>query len=162
MIRWFYRDRLDSGLAPATVHKQHVVLHKALKAAVTDGLIPRNGAAGLKLPRITREEIDPLTEEESRLLLEAARGERFEALYVLAINTGMRQGELLALKWENVDLEGGRLRARRTLTHADKAFVLGEPKTKNSRVTIRFTKGKFSALQAHLSRAIQGFQASGR
>jgi site-specific recombinase XerD len=89
-IRWFYRDRLDSGLSPATVHKQHVVLHKALKAAVADGLIPRNAAAGLKLPRITRKEIAPLTEEESCRLLEAARGHRFEALYVLALNTGMR------------------------------------------------------------------------
>jgi integrase len=61
--RWFYRDRLDSGLAPATVHKLHVVLHKALKAAVADGLIPRNVTAELKLPRITREEIDPLDAE---------------------------------------------------------------------------------------------------
>src|SRR5918995_6486319 len=75
-IRWFYRDRLDSGLAPATVHKQHVVLHKALKAAVADGLIPRNAAAGLKLPRIIREEIDPLNQEEARRLLEAARGDK--------------------------------------------------------------------------------------
>jgi integrase len=97
-IRWFYRDRLDSGLAPATVHKRQVVLHKALKTAVAVGLIPRNAAAGLKLPRITREEISPLTEEESRRLLEAVRGDRLEALYVLALNTGMRQGELPALK----------------------------------------------------------------
>src|SRR5919199_5952396 len=64
--RWFYRERLDSGLAPATVHKMHVVLHKALAQAVSDGLIPRNAAAGLKLPRIVREEIDPLTQEEAR------------------------------------------------------------------------------------------------
>ena len=47
-IRWFYRDRLDSGLAPATVHKLHVVLHKALKAAVADGLVPRNVTTELK------------------------------------------------------------------------------------------------------------------
>ena len=160
-IRWFYRDRLDFGLAPATVHKQHVVLHKALKAAVADGLIPRNAAAGLKLPRITREEIDPLTEEESRRLLEAVRGERLEALYVLALNTGMRQGELLALKWEDVDLEGGRLRVRRTLTHADKAFVLGEPKTKNSRRTIWLTKGTISALRAHLARQLDEIEKMG-
>jgi integrase len=76
-------------------------------ARVADGLIPRNPATGLKLPRIIREEIDPLTEEESRRLLEAVRGERLEALYILALSTGMRQGELLALKWEDVDLEGG-------------------------------------------------------
>src|SRR5215204_1218008 len=160
-IRWFYRDRLDSGLSPATVHKQHVVLHKALKAAVADDLIPRNAAAGLKLPRITREEIAPLTEEESRRLLEAARGDRLEALYVLALNTGMRQGELLALKWEDVDLDRGRLQVRRTLRHADKAFVLGEPKTKNSRRTIRLTKGTASALQAHLSRQLEEMEEMG-
>jgi integrase len=154
-VRWFYRDRLDSGLAPATVHKLHVVLHKALKAAVADGLIPRNAAAGLKLPRITREEIDPLNAEESRTLLEAARGDRLEALYVLALNTGMRQGELLALKWEDVDLERGVLRVRRTLTHANKAYVLGEPKTKNSRRTIRLTTGAVTALRAHLSRQLE-------
>ena len=160
-IRWFYRDRLDSGFSPATVHKQHVVLHKALKAAVADGLIPRNAAAGLKLPRITREEIAPLTEEESRRLLETVRGARLEALYVLALSTGMRLGELLALKWEDVDLEGRRLRVRRTLTHAGKAFVLGEPKTKNSRRTIRLTKGAISALKAHLSRQLEEMERMG-
>jgi integrase len=129
-------------------------LHKALKAAVADGLIPCNAAAGLKVPRITREEIRPLTGEESRRLLEAVRGKRLEALCVLALSTGMRQGELLALKWEDVELEGGRLRVRRTLTHAYNAFVLGEPKTNNSRRTIRLTKGTVTALQDHLSRQL--------
>jgi integrase len=105
-------------------------LHKALKAAVADGLIPRNVTAELKPPRITREEIDPLDAEQARRLLEAARRDRLEALYVLALNTGMRQGELLALKWDEVDLERSVLRVRRTLTRSDKAFVLGEPKTK--------------------------------
>ena len=65
-LRWFYRERLDSGRAPATVHKMHVVLHKALKAAVADGLIPRNAAAGLKLPKIAREEIDPTLSQRKR------------------------------------------------------------------------------------------------
>src|SRR5829696_3947814 len=124
-VRWFYRERLDSGLAPATVHKMHVVLHKALKAAVADGIIPRNVAAGLKLPRITREEIDPLSPEEARRLLEAARDGRLEALYVLAIATGLRQGELLALNWEDVDLERGVLRVRRTLTRTGGKVSLG-------------------------------------
>ena len=159
--RWFYRERLDSGLAPATVHKLHVVLHKALKAAVADGLIPRNAAAGLKLPRITREEIDPLTEQQARRLLEVVRGDRLEALYVLALNTGMRQGELLALKWDDVDLERGVLRVRRTLTHADKAYVLGEPKTNKSRRTIRLTAGAARALERHLSRQLEEMERMG-
>ena len=80
---------------------------------------------------------------------------------MLALSTGMRQGELLALKWEDIDLEGGRLRVRRTLTHADKAFVLGAPKTKNSRRTIRLTKGTVSALQAHLARQLEEIEDMG-
>jgi integrase len=160
-VRWFYRERLDSGLAPATVHKLHVVLHKALKAAVADGLIPRNAATGLKLPRITQEEIDPLSEVETRRLLEAVRGDRLEALYVLALNTGMRQGELLALKWDDVDLERSVLRVRRTLTHAGKAFVLGEPKTRKCRRTIRLTAGAVQALKEHLSRQLEEIERMG-
>ena len=156
-LRAFYRDRLDSGLSPATVHKLHVVLHKALKAAVADGLIPRNAAAGLKLPRIEREEVESLTEDQARLLLEtvADAGDRLEALYVLALNTGMRQGELLALKWEDVDLERGILRVRRTLTQEGGTFVLGEPKTKGSRRTIRLTSGAVEALRSHRKRQLE-------
>jgi integrase len=160
-VRWFYRDCLDSGLAPATVHKLHVVLHKALNAAVADGLVPRNVTAELKLPRITREEIDPLDAEQARRLLETARGDRLEALYVLALNTGMRQGELLALKWDDVDLERSLVRVRRTLTRSDKGFVLGEPKTKRSRRTIRLTAGAVQTLRAHLSRQLEEIERMG-
>jgi integrase len=109
-VRGFYRGKLDAGLAPATVHKMHVGLHKALDQAVADGLIPRNVTDALKIPRTDREEINPLTAEEANRLLEAASGDRLEALYVLAIHTGLRQGELLALKWEDVDLERSVLR----------------------------------------------------
>lgn len=160
-LRWLYHDKLDSGLAPATVHKLHVVLHKALAQAVSDGLIPRNVAAGMKLPKLTREEIDPLSAEEARRLLEAARGDRLEALYVLALSTGMRQGELLGLKWDDVDLEGGLLRVRRTLTKAGKVFTTAEPKTKKSRRTIRLTAAAIDALKAHLSRQMEEMEYMG-
>lgn len=162
-LRGFYRDRLDRGLSPATVHKLHVVLHKALKAAVADGLIPRNAAAGLKLPKIERKETTPLSAEEARRLLETARetGDRLEALYVLALNTGMREGELLALKWDDVDLQSALLRVRRTLTQAGGTFVLGEPKTGNSRRTIRLTSGAVDALRGHLSRQLRKMEEMG-
>jgi integrase len=118
-------------------------------------------ADGRKLPGITREEIDPLTEERARHLLETVRGDRLEALYVLALNTRMRQGELLALKWDDVDLERGVLRVRRTLTHADKTYVLGEPKTSKSRRTIRLTTNAVTALRAHLSRQLEEMERMG-
>jgi integrase len=115
----------------------------------------------LKPPRITREEIDPLDAEGARRLIESARGDRLEPLYVLALNTGMRQGELLALKWDDVDLERSLVRVRRTLTRSDKGFVLGEPKTKKSRRTIRLTPGAVQALRAHLSRQLEEMERAG-
>ena len=154
-VRGFYREKLDTGLAPAAVHKMHAVLHKALDQAVADGLIPRNAADALKLPRIDREEITPLTAEEANRLIEAARGDRLEALYVLAIHTGLQQGELLALNWEDLDLEAGTLQVRRTLTRRGGKHFLAEPKTKKSRRTVRLTAGAIAALQGHLKRQME-------
>lgn len=159
--RWFYRERLDSGLAPATIHKMHVVLNKALKGAVADGLITRNVAAGQKLPRITREEIHPLSPKKTRRLLEAASGDRLEALYVLAIATGLRQGELLSLKWEDVDLERGVVRVHRTLTRTGGRYSFGAPKTRKSRRSVRLTLAAVEALQAHLSRQLEDMEHKG-
>lgn len=151
-VRGFYREKLDAGLAPATVHKMHVVLHKALDQAVADSLIPRNATDAVKVPRIDREEIKPLTAEEANRLMEAASEDRLEAIYVLAVRTGLRQGELLALKWEDLDLEEGTLRVRRTLTYAGGKHSLSEPKTKKSRRTVRLTSGAVAALRHHLKR----------
>jgi integrase len=107
-------------------------------------------------PRLFREEIDPLSREEARRLLDAAKGKRLEALYVLALSTGMRQGDLLALKWDDVDLEGGVvLRVRRTLTRAGRVYSTGEPKTRNSRHVIRLTGAVVAALRGHLSRQLE-------
>ena len=94
-------------------------------------------------------------------MLEAARGHRLEALYMLALSTGMRQGELLALKWDDVDLEGGVLRARRTLTKTGKVYAIGEPKTKNSRRVIRLSGAAVEALRGHLSRQLGEMERMG-
>ena len=96
-VQRFYRDKLDSNLSSATVHKLHVVLHKALKRAARWGLVPRNVADDVDAPKIHKEEVRPLTNEQARKLLETARGDRLEALYVVALQSGLRQGELLAL-----------------------------------------------------------------
>jgi integrase len=66
-------------------------------------------------PKPQKKEIRVLTSDETKRLLRAARGDKFEALYILAVTTGMRQGELLGLTWDDVDLDEGILRVRRTL-----------------------------------------------
>ncbi len=152
-VQRFYRDRLDTGLAPATVHKCHTVLHKALKQAVEWNLVPRNVADAVKAPRpAPRKEMRALSPEEARRLLEAARDDRLETLYVLAVSTGMREGELLGLKWADVDLETEALRVRRTLTRHGGKVALGEPKTKKSRRTVRLTPRAAEALKRHRAR----------
>ena len=156
-VRWFYREKLDRGLSSATVHKMHVVLHKALGQAVRDGLVPRNVTEAVKVPQVKRKEVKPLSAEETKRFLKAASeaGDRFEALYVLAVTTGLRQGELLALKWEDVDLESGVLRVRRTLTRVKGTFSLGEPKTAKSRRSVKLTPTAVEALRAHLARQLK-------
>lgn len=160
-VRTLYREKLDAGLAPATVQKLHVVLHKALDQAVADGLIPRNATDAVKVPRIDREEINPLNAEEANRLIEAAHGDRLEALYVLAVHTGLRKGELLALKWDDLDLEAGLLRVRRTLTYSGGRHSFAEPKTKKSRRTVRLTTSAVSALRDHLGRQIEEMEKLG-
>lgn len=85
-----YGEKARSGLAAATVKKMHVVLRKALAQAVSDGLVPRNAADGVKPPRVSApgEEIKQLDSEECAAFLEASRGEKLEALYVLASLNG--------------------------------------------------------------------------
>ncbi len=97
-IQRLYRDRLDSGLSPATVHKIHVILHKALNQAASWALVLNNPTEDVKPPRPTPEGIKPLDRGQAKALLEAAREDRFEVLYVLAATTGLRQGELLGLR----------------------------------------------------------------
>jgi integrase len=148
-VQSLYRDRLNSGLSPATVQKIHAVLHKALDQAVAWSLVPRNVCEVVKAPRAVSEEIQPLNREQAKILLRAARGDRLEAFYVMAIATGLRLGELLGLKWEDVDLENGVVRVRRTLTRNRGRLLLGEPKTKRSRRTVRLTQTTMKALEAH-------------
>ena len=150
-LQSLYRERMDSGLSGSTVQKVHHVIHKALAQAVRWSLIPRSPADDVKAPTPTPKEMRPLSAHEAEQLLEAAWEDRLEALYVLAIHTGMRRGELLGLKWEDVDLENATIRVRRTLTRKD-GYVLGNPKTKKSRRSVRLTQRAIEALRSHRAR----------
>jgi integrase len=144
-LRRLYKEKLDSGLGTRSVQYIHTTLHKALRQTVDDGLIPRNVADSVKPPQLKRIEMKPLSPEQAKALLEAAGGDRFEALYVLAITAGLRQGELLGLKWQDVDLEAGKLQVRRTLYKGN----FTAPKTAKSRRSIKLTTRAVEALTRH-------------
>jgi integrase len=97
-VQALYRTKLESRLSARTVRMVHTTLHKAMMQAVRWFLIPRNVTEAVDPPRERGTEIRPLDEGQVKDLLRYARGERFEALYVLAVTTGMRSGELLELR----------------------------------------------------------------
>jgi integrase len=160
-VRGFYREKLDSGLSSATVRKIHSILRKALKQAVLDGLTPRNVCEAVKPPKVEHKEIRPLDRGQTKALLEVAIGNRLEALYVLAVHTGMREGELLGLKWEDVDLERGVLRLRHALVREGGKVVLGDLKTPKSRRSVRLTCAAAEALRSHLEHQLEEMERMG-
>ncbi|MDQ3493518.1 MAG: site-specific integrase, partial [Chloroflexota bacterium] len=105
-VQSFLNVKLESGLSPRRVQYLHAVLRRALGMAERWGLVSRNVAKLVDPPRVPRHEIEPLTPEQARRLIEAAAEDRLRALWVTALGTGLRQGELLALRWEDVDLDG--------------------------------------------------------
>ena len=146
-----YREKLDSGSSPRTVNYIHVTLHKALKDAVADGLIPKNVADGLKPSKPRKKEINPLNPEQAKAFLEAARGDRYEALYVLAVHYGLRQGELLGLKWADLDMNAGVLQVRRTMSEAREGRIEEETKSGKGR-RIDLSQSVLEALRRHRTR----------
>src|SRR4051794_658343 len=122
-------------------------------------------AMRVKPPQAFSEEIRPLSPEEVKMLFSAAQGNRLEALYVLAVHTGLKQGELLALKWDDVDLESGMLQVRRTLVRTKAGPVLAAPKTRSSRRSVKLTESATVGLRSHLERQrreIEGLGPAGR
>ncbi len=151
-VQGFYQERLDAGLSPASVRYMHAILHRALKQALRWGLVTRNVCGAVDPPKPQPEEICPLDAVQAKALLSAAYGDRFEALYVLAITAGLRIGELLGLKWEDIDLERGMLHVRRTLSAAKSGPTFTTPKNGKGR-SIKLTARAVDALKRH--RAVQ-------
>ena len=141
-----------AGLSPRRVAYIHAVLRRALVTAERWGLVSRNVVKLVDPPRAQDHEIRPLTPEEARRLIDAAVDDRLQALYLTALATGLRQGELLALRWLDVDLETRRLSVRHTLARVDGRLVLLEPKTERSRRTLVLPEVAVTALRAHRTR----------
>jgi integrase len=151
-VQYFYQSKLDDGLAPGTVRLMHGILHKALEQAVKWGAVPRNVCKAVTPPKPNPEEIRPLDAEQAKRLLEAAGGNRLEALYVLAVTAGLRVGELLGLKWEDMDVDTETLRIRRTKSQARTGPTFTAPKNGKGR-SIKLTRRAVEALKTH--KAIQ-------
>jgi integrase len=144
------RSDSKTGYAAETVRAIHRMLHKALLDAVKWRLIAANPCNNVNQPHPVKHEIHPLTKEQAIRLLQAAKGNRFEALLTLALATGMRRGELLALRWADINLEEGSLWVRRTVNRVGKhGFVENDPKTSSSTRKILLPRFVLTALLQH-------------
>jgi integrase len=148
-VQGLYREKLDSGLSPRTVQYIHVTLHKGLKQAMRWGLVPRNITEAVDPPRASKKEIRPLTEKQVKVFLQTARGDRLEALYLLALTSGLRQGELLGLKWEDIDFDQKVLQVKRTLSITKKGPMFVPPKSAKSRRSVALTTYTVETLKRH-------------
>jgi integrase len=147
--------RCPSGLSSTTVRHLHAVLHTALVQAVKHGLVARNVCDLVDPPRFASHERRTLTAEEARRFLETARGDRFEAIYSLVMTTGLREGELLGLRWRYVDLERGALQVRGNVQRIEGKPVVKEPKNESSARQVLLTKVAVDALRQHRKRQLE-------
>jgi integrase len=143
----------QGGLSPASVRYVHAVIRKALANAVRWNLVTRNVADAADPPRLSRRQMKTWSAREVRRLLEQVEGDRLHAAYVLACTTGMRRGEVLGLRWQDLDLEAGRASIAQTLIVVGGYDVrFSEPKTAKGRRMVALDPATVGALREHRSR----------
>ena len=154
-IQAMLNQKLKSGLSPRSVRHIYAITRRALEVAYKWELVPRNVATLADPPRVQRFEVKPLSPEQARTFLEAARGDRLEALYSVAVPLGLRLGEALGLRWQDVDLEAATLRIAYQLQRLNSQWELVEPKTSRSRRTIALPLSTVQALRDHRKRQLE-------
>jgi integrase len=159
-VQALYAVLTTSGLSARSVRHTHNTLHKAFAQAMRWGLIARNPCDGATPPRPVRTEMHVLTGAQSSALLTATRAHPMHALYVLALTTGMRQGELLGLRWSDLNMDAGRLMVQRALQRQRSGLVFTSPKTSRSRRTIMLGDAALTALRQHRTRQNEARLAS--
>ena len=162
-LQHFYNEKAQQGLSARTVRYCHTLLYGALVQAEKNQLIARNVSTLTELPREARKEMRTLTlDQVTAKLLPAIAQDRLFAAIFLAFGTGLRRGELLALRWKDIDFKAGTLQVRQTLVrvknhHAPAGegrtrLLIQEPKTQHSRRTVPIPEECLAALHQHKAR----------
>lgn len=160
-LQAFYAQKLAEGLAATTVNTMHTVVKSALNDAVKLNLVQRNVAMLIKPPKYQPKERIPLTEDQARHLIKSAQGDRLEALYVLVLATGMREGELLALEWRDIDFAAKELYISHGLQYTSRGFHVTHPKSNSSKRRIVLPTHVIDALTQHQERQAEERKMSG-
>lgn len=148
-VQGFYSSMEKEGKSDRMRRLVHAVLHRALEQALRWNMIQHNVCDAVEKPRVQKKTMKVLSPEQAKEFLKAAKGDRLEALYILAITTGLRQGELLALHWEHIDLKAGTLSVVQTLQEINGVLKYGEPKSGKGRRLVTLPEIAISALKEH-------------
>jgi integrase len=161
-VQRVYNDKRETGLSARTIRYLHTILHSALKQAMKNQLVVRNVSEATTLPGGKTRKMRPLNLEQMRQFLAAVRDDRLFAAFFLELGTGLRRGEILGVRWQDLDLEASVLHVRQTLVRVrnhDAAagdrktrLIFQEPKTTQSRRTIPIPDDIVEALRHHRAR----------
>jgi len=162
LVEKLYRDLLNESVSIRNVQLTHAVLHRSLKDAVRRGLVGLNAAHGARQPKKPYKEMQIFDENQVMHFLLCAMEDRHEAIYHLAIKTGMRQGELLGLKWSDLDWNRGTLKIQRQVQRVPghgRTFV--SPKTRAGRRTISLGRETLNILRMQKERQFMQKETTG-
>jgi integrase len=149
-VQAFYARKLREGMTAHRVRQLHGVLHKALAYARRIKLVGSNATEDVQVPKDKKPKHVALSPEQARLLLEGASRRGLDVLVALAVSTGMREGEILALRWSDIDLAKGTIQVSRTVNYLPKIhFVEGEPKTESGKRTVQLSRFMVDLLRKH-------------
>ena len=140
------------GLAPRTIVHVHRALSLALRQAVLWKNLQANPASSVRPPRVPHAEVEILAPAELALVMEKLKDNPVYPIMVVALGTGARRGEILALRWCDLDLEGGQVRIHRAVEQTKRQVIIDEPKTKNSRRTVSMPAFVVAELKSHRRR----------
>ncbi len=160
-IQKFLNAKFNDGLSAQTVCHLRTVLRSAFNQALKENIIGRNPAALVDPPRIPDRQMQPLSPDEARDLLQAVAEERLEAVFTVALSLGLRRGEILGLKWADVDFDERTMSISRSLQRVDGKLTEVETKTRRSRRTVAMPETVIASLRRHRARQAQERLAMG-
>lgn len=166
-VRSLLKRKLDSGLSPHTVIHMRTVLNTALRQAIGDRLLSWNPVSSVKRPKVRRHVYRWFTPEQARAFLAAAENTRLGAVFAVGLSLGLRRGEVLGLRWCDIDLEALTLRVQQTIQRVrakvagTAGFLVAEPKTELSRRTLVLPAMLGPVLRRHRARQAQERLAAG-
>jgi integrase len=151
-IQILYNNETANGMSPKMVQYIHSVLRRALNFGLRWGLLVRNPAIGAIRPKSSKVEMKTLNSDQVRVFLSAAKGTRNEALFWVAVSTGLREGEILGLKWSDLDWKTKHLQIKRQVQRLKgEGLVLVEPKSSAGKRMVVLSSATMAVLQKHLN-----------